>query len=379
MAVSSLFGAAASFFYAVSTLLNGAQNNVAIQRSFVDNFDNPSQLVPISSSLNNVTLTNPSAIPSTSSPPTNYNAQFTPTSPNPAFRPIVSTYSLYGSESSVNVSATPPVDFYTLFPDLAASIRAGSGRMMLTEPIGISYYDGETIATVYVNPNGNVTHCDLLEVNFADEQLAALKMLATQNKIIEKIGFHAMLNLIKACQSLDVTNENPDQNGGNNEVTQDPLLLNPIDVLVGKKKNMWSMISGILPGTKWCGLKDIAEDYNDLGSQRELDKCCRSHDLCPRKVLAFRSAYGLVNWSLYSKSHCECDSSLYDCLKRAAIKNPTAELVGNFYFNVLRAQCIDEENPTNCLQYDGFSCIKWENDNSDASRLFLKEVRRRFR
>jgi hypothetical protein len=28
----------------------------------------------------------------------------------------------------------------------------------------------------------------------------------------------------------------------------------------------------------------------------------RSHDLCPRKVLAFRAAYGLVNWSFYTKS-----------------------------------------------------------------------------
>ncbi len=82
---------------------------------------------------------------------------------------------------------------------------------------------------------------------------------------------------------------------------------------------------------------------------------------------------------LYFRSHCECDTALYDCLKRASVENPTAELVGNFYFNVLRAQCVDEENPPKCVEFDGYSCIKWENDESDNNRLVFREVRRRFR
>lgn len=54
-------------------------------------------------------------------------------------------------------------------------------------------------------------------------------------------------------------------------------------------------------GTKWCGLGDISSSYDDLGPERNLDKCCRAHDHCPVKVKAFRSRYGLVNWSLYTK------------------------------------------------------------------------------
>lgn len=80
----------------------------------------------------------------------------------------------------------------------------------------------------------------------------ALKQLAEQNKIIEKIGFHAMLNLIKACQALDVVSQSPDEGNdvdGNTIGTSPNPVTNPLDLFVGgRKMNMWSMISGILPG-----------------------------------------------------------------------------------------------------------------------------------
>jgi len=48
MPVASVFTSAASFFYAVSSLLNGAQNNAALQQSFIQNFaSSPSHLIPI--------------------------------------------------------------------------------------------------------------------------------------------------------------------------------------------------------------------------------------------------------------------------------------------------------------------------------------------
>lgn len=45
----------------------------------------------------------------------------------------------------------------------------------------------------------------------------------------------------------------------------------------------------------------MATKYNDLGTEKNVDRCCRAHDLCPTKIKAFRSRYGLVNWSLYTK------------------------------------------------------------------------------
>lgn len=92
------------------------------------------------------------------------NSRFASFPPTLSFRPGVSTYNFYGPESAPDVKSIPPVDFYTLSPNLAASIRAGSGRMIPMGPVGISYYDGETIATVFVDTNGNVSRCELLEV-----------------------------------------------------------------------------------------------------------------------------------------------------------------------------------------------------------------------
>ena len=60
---------------------------------------------------------------------------------------------------------------------------------------------------------------------------------------------------------------------------------------------------GILPGTKWCGFNDLADNYHDLGSGSyfEVDKCCRSHDHCPIKVHSFDTNYGVTNYHPYTK------------------------------------------------------------------------------
>ena len=48
--------------------------------------------------------------------------------------------------------------------------------------------------------------------------------------------------------------------------------------------NIMTLTRGILPGTLWCGVNDIAPDFSSLGVDRELDRCCRAHDHCPVKV-----------------------------------------------------------------------------------------------
>ncbi|KAH3752579.1 uncharacterized protein LOC127847725 [Dreissena polymorpha] len=35
----------------------------------------------------------------------------------------------------------------------------------------------------------------------------------------------------------------------------------------------------IFPGTKWCGKGDLAQCFDDLGDDHELDMCCRDHEL----------------------------------------------------------------------------------------------------
>ena len=62
-----------------------------------------------------------------------------------------------------------------------------------------------------------------------------------------------------------------------------------------------SIIQGILPGTLWCGRGDRANVYEELGHQKELDKCCRSHDYCPIKLRSHTTRYGLTNLQLASR------------------------------------------------------------------------------
>lgn len=97
-------------------------------------------------------------------------------------------------------------------------------------------------------------------------------------------------------------------------------------------------------GTKWCGTGDIASDYHDLGTEPNVDRCCRAHDLCPVKVRAYSQRYNLTNNSLYTKSHCKCDDTLYNCLKSS--DSPTAHIMGNVYFNLVQVPCVIDQRDT---------------------------------
>ncbi|XP_074598478.1 acidic phospholipase A2 PA4-like [Brevipalpus obovatus] len=102
---------------------------------------------------------------------------------------------------------------------------------------------------------------------------------------------------------------------------------------------MESLWSGIVPGTKWCGLGNQAKNFHDLGSEADVDRCCRAHDHCPRRMEAFEAENGVINFSLFTRSHCECDESFYNCLK--STKSPLADIIGNLYFNILQIGCLD--------------------------------------
>jgi len=54
-------------------------------------------------------------------------------------------------------------------------------------------------------------------------------------------------------------------------------------------------LSITVPGTKWCGPGNIATSYDDLGTEREVDMCCRAHDNCEEKIAPQEEAFGLRN------------------------------------------------------------------------------------
>lgn len=55
-----------------------------------------------------------------------------------------------------------------------------------------------------------------------------------------------------------------------------------------------------LPGTKWCGPGNVADDYDDLGKHEDEDKCCREHDHCDN-IASGEEKYGLKNDDYFTR------------------------------------------------------------------------------
>ena len=66
--------------------------------------------------------------------------------------------------------------------------------------------------------------------------------------------------------------------------------------------------------------------------------------LIMKKVYIYTYIYNTV---MNNRSHCDCDEDFLNCLKRS--RNSYATMLGNFYFNVLKVQCIQEERPVICV------------------------------
>lgn len=99
------------------------------------------------------------------------------------------------------------------------------------------------------------------------------------------------------------------------------------------------------PGTKWCGPGNTADGYDDLGSDPEVDKCCRQHDHCDN-IASGEEKHGLKNNDFFTRLHCLCDKEFKHCLRK--VNSRRGNYIGNFYFNV-RDRCYKEQNPiVNC-------------------------------
>ncbi|XP_047541955.1 uncharacterized protein LOC125074628 isoform X2 [Vanessa atalanta] len=104
----------------------------------------------------------------------------------------------------------------------------------------------------------------------------------------------------------------------------------------------------IMPGTKWCGAGQLAESYNELGSDRDEDRCCRSHDNCRMNIGAFKRRFGLFNFRPYTISHCKCDRRFRACLKLA--DTSVSNMVGKLFFNIVQTKCFILKPVKMCTQ-----------------------------
>lgn len=232
-------------------------------------------------------------------------------------------------------------------------------------PSPILFSDGKTLAEVIFDENGIMLYCRLHEL---EEPSDADVIVRSSGLPVEYPKFKNMLHLINNCTQLAMPSVNSTESSTNDSTEMSNNLWAP-----------WSLWNGIVPGTKWCGVGDIADTFEELGSQANVDACCRAHDHCPVKLKAFRAGYGLINLSLYTKSHCDCDKDFYGCLKTSS--NELADMVGNFYFNFMRAQCIKEHRPYICVENSteingNQHCIRWSPDpNTTKMRVTLSQLK----
>ncbi|KAH8400206.1 hypothetical protein KR215_008887 [Drosophila sulfurigaster] len=242
-------------------------------------------------------------------------------------------------------------------------MKTYSGNRISNDSLIMIYYHDLTIAVTELGPQKLLLGCELIEIYNDKEGKILLNGLAQYNRPLE-IKFEEMLKLMDQCEHVDKLSyaakhrsrysssnnegsERSSSGGSNSESTANGNgsdAANPDGVSLKLAANIFprspfSLLSGIIPGTKWCGTGDIAETYSDLGSEMAMDRCCRQHDLCPVKIRAYQNKYELMNDSLYTKSHCICDDMLFSCLKMT--NTSASQLMGSIYFNLVQVPCLD--------------------------------------
>ncbi|XP_045172387.2 uncharacterized protein LOC123534282 [Mercenaria mercenaria] len=121
----------------------------------------------------------------------------------------------------------------------------------------------------------------------------------------------------------------------------------------------------IFPGTKWCGKGDLAQCYDDLGDDHELDACCRDHDCCPFMIPPFSNKYGIFNYRFHSLIHCDCDQRFRGCLRQSV--SSMANMIGKIYFNILGSKCFDFQETEVCAERSWWGrCQRYENQTIAA-------------
>uniref|UniRef100_A0A182QX73 Phospholipase A2 n=1 Tax=Anopheles farauti TaxID=69004 RepID=A0A182QX73_9DIPT len=256
---------------------------------------------------------------------------------------------------------------------LMDAMKTYSERRLDVESLRMIYFHDQTVAVVELGPAKRLIGCELIEIYNDVDGVDLLRNLSTINRPLE-ISFRDMIKLMEQCEQVDRLNERNNyratdapvgsqvayriaptgaDDGGNGSQSQqesdDSSNNGGFLALLMKNRSSkrgifysssFSLLSGIIPGTKWCGTGDIAESYHDLGEDATMDRCCRTHDLCPMKVRAYQKRYNLSNNSIYTKSHCKCDDMLFECLKQT--NTSAAQVMGSVYFNLVQVPCVED-------------------------------------
>ncbi|XP_055379959.1 uncharacterized protein LOC129611060 [Condylostylus longicornis] len=210
-------------------------------------------------------------------------------------------------------------------PTIAASSTKknfGERRVSVDSDLRVQYHERTAALTEWDDEN-TLIGCELVSISDNSTFNKLTGLIIDEPK---PITFDEMNELISHCDNIDL-----------------PLKKKKNTIF---SKQTLNIVSGIFPGTKWCGSSNLAKSYHDLGLRSELDRCCRAHDFCPVKIRGKETRFNITNTSQFTKLHCKCDDIFYNCLK--SVEGPAANLVGRTYFNFSKRDCFEQNtNSTN--------------------------------
>lgn len=228
----------------------------------------------------------------------------------------------------------------------ARQMKTYSGKRVSNDSLIMIYYHDSTIAVTELGPQKLLLGCELIEIYNDNEGQKLLQNLSKLNKPLN-IKLQEMFKLMAQCEKVDQIAYSKVQNDKESSIETTASTTTPNNLATNLAANIFprspfSLLSGIIPGTKWCGTGDIAETYSDLGTEAEMDRCCRQHDLCPVKIRGLQHKYDLMNDAIYTKSHCECDDIFFACLKQ--VNTSASQLLGSIYFNLVQVPCLHRDD-----------------------------------
>ncbi|XP_023335173.1 phospholipase A2 isoform X2 [Eurytemora carolleeae] len=203
----------------------------------------------------------------------------------------------------------------------------GDGRRLL-------FHSGRTIADVVLNERNDILRCSL----------RAAKDITKKN------------NMFRSLESFADTGEK-----------------SILDTALPFRE-MFTATKIIVKDTLWCGRNNIAKQYNQLGPDYQLDRCCRAHDFCPFDLPGLTKS----NPAPYTMSACECDQVFYDCLK--AVGSKSTEDVGKIFFNIAKVPCVNFVQQRRCSVRDksSDSCLEWTEDTEKQPLLEIREKLKKY-
>lgn len=200
----------------------------------------------------------------------------------------------------------------------------------------VYYYDLTIL--IEERDGGKLLNCEIIDVSNYDFEKAKKSITEAVGLPVNHIDMDKMVKIMQECQSLPVTPLSEFEIKGNATYTNDQ-----ITQLRKRDRYVYRIL-----GTKWCGKGNIAHNYYDLGTEIEVDKCCRTHDFCPSNIPPRTTRYNLANTDTYTKSHCTCDENLRECLK--STRHSTGDLTHFMYFTISDPQCF-ENNESGQMEF----------------------------